>query len=146
MTSFIAVAEAQTSSIKTKAPVICLLNEGQLQRVKACKALLGEVDREPLEKTVEKIQKAANPEENLQIMEAVSATYAEVVKEKEVEGLKKREWLHSMIQLNMAYLQLGGIQDKSGGNEPLNGLIRRRLLKHLPQELFNHPEIFYTLE
>jgi hypothetical protein len=122
------------------------LNGAQIERLKDCKNILGEVDNEPLYQKIEKLDTASNPEENLQILEAVAKTYAEIIQEREVEGLKKREWLHSMIQLNMAYLQLGGMRDKSGDHEPLNGLIRRKLKRYLPKELQNNTEIFYTLE
>ena len=76
----------------------------------------------------------------------MAKTYADIVREINVEGQKKKEWLYSMVCLNMAYLQFGGSQGKSGSTTELNRLIRQKLKKYLPPELLKQPGFAYSLE
>ncbi len=122
------------------------LTPQQIERVQVCKRLLLEVDSKPLPKTIVELEHTPYPEENLQIMEAVAMTYADIVKEQTVDDDKNKKWLYGMIMLNMAYLQLGGDQYAVGGNAPLNRLICRKLREHLPPDLLNHPGLFHPLE
>lgn len=122
------------------------LTPQQIERVQACKRLLREVDFKSLPMTIAELEHTPYPEENLQVMEAVAMTYADIVKEHSVDDDENKKWLHGMIMLNMAYLQLGGDQYAVGGNAPLNRLIGRKLREHLPPDLLNHPGLFHPLE
>ncbi len=122
------------------------LTQGEIDRLKVCKRLLSEVDTKSFEETLTEIERTPYPRENLQLLEAVAKTYAEIVDEQNVVGQKKKEWLHSMITLNMAYLQLGGLQLKQGDDSALNKMIRRKLKEHLPVEIKDHQGVFDSLE
>ena len=76
----------------------------------------------------------------------MAKTYADIVREVNVEGKKKKEWLYSMVCLNMAYLQFGGSQGKSGSTTELNRLIRRKLKGYLPPNALKRDGFFYSLE
>ena len=121
------------------------LTSAQTERVKTAKLLLGVVDKKSLEQTIKELQGTSYPEGNLQILEAVAKSYVDIIREQNVEGKGKKEWLYSMIQLNMAYFQLGG-DPNNREDTSLNLLIRRKLQKYLPAELFTNPKLFHSLE
>jgi hypothetical protein len=118
----------------------------ELQRLVAVKQLLYSVDTKSLQQTIDELQKTRHPVINLQIKEAVAKTYADIVKEEDVSGQKKKEWLYSMVCLNMAYLQFGGAVGDKGGTTSLNRLIRRKLKAYLPLNVLNRPGFLYSLE
>lgn len=118
------------------------LTSSQIERVKASKELIEDVDKKSLRQTVDELENMAYTEENLQIMEAMTKTYVNIVKWQDVRDLSKKEWLYGTIALNMAYLQMGGSTNAVGGNTPLNRLIRRTLQEHLSPELLQHPDLF----
>ncbi len=115
----------------------------QMERVRACKRLIDGADGKPLEQTVRDLERTPYIEENLLILEAVAKTYSEIALKYEVAGKGRKEWLHSMVMLNMAYLQLGG--GEQDGTSALNMLIGRKLVEYLPPDLFRNPEIFQSL-
>lgn len=118
----------------------------ELQRLAAAKQLLYGVDTKSLRQTIDELQKTRHPAINLQIKEAVARTYADIVKEENVSGQKRKEWLYSMVCLNMAYLQFGGSVGDTGGTTALNRLIRRKLKAYLPLNAYNRPGFLYSLE
>ena len=118
----------------------------EVQRVRALKELLGGVDSKTLQQTVDELEKADYPRVNLDMKEAITKTYADIVRDKNVIDQEERVWLYSMVTLNMAYLQLGGTQDKAGSTGPLNQLIRRKLREYLPPEIFNRPGFSFVVE
>jgi hypothetical protein len=121
------------------------LTENQLSRVKECKRLLGSVDKKSFDETVAKLEGSDSVDGNLLIMEAVAKTYADIVRSKDLQDQKKKEWLYSMVLLNMAYFQLsGGVDDKN--ENVLNLLIRQKLKGYLPKELFSDPKLFHSIE
>ncbi len=115
------------------------LSEQDIEQLKEAKALLNDVDRKSLAQTIIEMEKTKYPQVNVQMRQAMARAYADIVKEHKIEGQKKREWLYSMINLNMAYLQFGGSQDPAGQSKSLNKLILRKLKEHLPSEMLNHP-------
>lgn len=139
-------------SLKIIGAVLCLslagpayadsLTSGQIERVKASKELIQDVDKKSLRQTVDELESMDYTEENLQIMEAMARTYAEIVRNQDVRDPAKKEWLYGTIALNMAYLQMGGSTNAVGGNAPLNRLIRRTLQENLSEELQHHPVLF----
>jgi hypothetical protein len=117
-----------------------------IQRIKAFKALLSDVDRESLQETIHELEKTRHPRSNLIMKEAMAKTYADIVREVNVEGQKKKEWLYSMVCLNMAYLQFGGGQGSSGDTSALNRLIRQKLKEYLPYNALKKTGFFYSLD
>ena len=117
-----------------------------IERVKALKAILYDVDTKSLPETIEELQKTRHPQINLQMREAMAKTYADIVRDVNVEGQKKKEWLYSMVCLNMAYLQFGGSQGTPGSTSSLNRLIRRKLKGYLPPNALKQAGFFYSLE
>lgn len=118
----------------------------EIERVKVFKGLLDDVDKKSLRQTIEALEKTGNPPLYLQMREAMAKTYADIVREQNVEGQKKKEWLYSMVTLNMAYLQFAGTQDAAGHATSLNRLIRRKLKAYLPPDVFHQPGFHYSLE
>jgi hypothetical protein len=122
------------------------LTEGEIQRLKAVKVLLYGVDKKSLQATIEEVEKARDPQISLQMKEAMARAYTDIVKEINVQGQQKKEWLYSMVCLNMAYLQFGGSQGKYGSTTELNRLIRRKLTEYLPPNALKQPGFVYSLE
>ena len=119
------------------------LTPSQVERVKAAKTLLNGVDGLPLAKTISELENNPSPEGNLQILEAVAQTYGELVSEQGVDGLAKKQWLYSMVQLNMAYFQFSGGQTQKKASTT-NQLIQRKLKRHLPPEIYSNSAIFHS--
>lgn len=122
------------------------LTAQEIERVKAVKALLYGIDTKSLQETIHELEKTRHPQINLEMREAMAKTYADIVKEVNVEGQKKKEWLYSMVCLNMAYLQFGGSKGAAGSTSSLNRLIRQKLIKYLPGHALEKPGYFYSLE
>ena len=118
----------------------------EIQRVKAVKSILDGVDKKSLQETIQDLEKTRHPQASLEVREAMANAYADIVKEINVDGQKKKEWLYSMVCLNMAYLQFGGSQGKYGSTTELNRLIRQKLEKYLPPNALKQPGFFYSLE
>ena len=118
----------------------------EIERVRVVKETLHEVDREPLQKTVRELETTRHPQINIAMKESMARTYTDIIKEENVEGQKKKEWLYSMICLNMAYLQFGGSKGKYGSTTELNRLIRQKLIEHLPPDILKQPGFLYSLE
>jgi hypothetical protein len=99
-----------------------------------------------LRATIDEVEKAPHPLINLQMKEAMAKAYTDIVKEINVEGQKKKEWLYSMVCLNMAYLQFGGSPGKYGSTTELNRLIRQKIIQYLPVNALKQPGFVYSLE
>jgi hypothetical protein len=117
-----------------------------IERVKAVKALLYGVDTKSLRETIDELEKTRHPRINLQIREAMAKAYTDIVREINVNGQKKKEWLYSMVCLNMAYLQFGGGHGTHGSAGSLNRFIRQKLRKYLPPDALKQPGFLYSLE
>lgn len=117
-----------------------------IQRVKAAKELLDDVDTDSLQETIRKLEKSRHPLINLDMLEAMAKAYTDIVKETDVEGAKKKEWLYSMVCLNMAYLQFGGSKGKYGSTTELNRLIRQKLIKYLSPEVLKQPGFLHSIQ
>jgi hypothetical protein len=132
---FVPLAYARTISLSTQ----------DIERVKAVKVLLGGVDKKTVPETIHDLEKARRPMIDLELMEAMARAYTDIVSQIDVQGQKKKEWLYSMVCLNMAYLQFGGSQGKSGTTTELNRLIRQKLIKYLPPNALKQPGFVYSL-
>ncbi len=111
----------------------------EIERVKVFKQLVQEVDRKPLHQTIEDLEKTAHPKTSLWVKEAMAQTYMDIVREQNVQGQGKKEWLYSMINLNMAYLQFVGTKQRMKTGNSLNVLICHKLKEHLPPDIDSQP-------
>ena len=114
----------------------------EIERVKVVKQMLYEVDKKSLQQTIEELEKTGYPDLYVYVREAMAKTYLDIVREQDVQSQKAKEWLYSMITLNMAYLQLGGTHNA----EVLNRQICQKLKAYLPADILNRPGINYSME
>ncbi len=132
--------------VEHKSPVSRHLTAQEIERVKAVKQLLYGIDTQSLQQTIDALEKTRYPQINLIIREAMAKTYTEIAREYNVVGQKKKEWLYSMVGLNMAYLQFEGThQGAPGSTTSLNRLIRRKLKEYLPPHVLKQPGFLYSL-
>ena len=110
-----------------------------IQRLKTLKQSLDGVDQKTLQQSIDELERTSYPQLNLSIKEAMAKTYMDLVNQENVKGQAKKQWLYSMIALNMAYLQFAGEKDSAAGAKNLNKLIRHKLKEHLPAYIFNQP-------
>jgi len=120
------------------------LDSRDMERIRALKDLIRDVDRKSLAQTIHEIENADDPRLELQKQEAIAKTYADIVLQEKVVDQRQKEWLHSMITINMAYLQFGGSGDDSGNG--LHRLIRNKLRDYLPPEVLTHPGFLQTID
>jgi len=120
------------------------LTPAQINRVTVAKQLLGGADPRTVGAISAELAKSRHTEGDLQILEAVAKTYKEMITEYPQATQSKKEWLHSMVLLNMAFFQFGG--NSEANDTGLNITIRRKLKKYLSPELLADPNLFYSLE
>jgi hypothetical protein len=118
----------------------------EIERVRIVKELLDGIDTKSLQETINELEKSRYPQLNLAMKEAMAKAYTDIVREIKVDGQKKKEWLYSMVCLNMAYLQFGGSQGVPGSTTELNRLIRQKLKEYLPSHVLNQAGFLYSLE
>lgn len=124
-------------AVSSPAPLKRTLTGAELERLKALKDLARDVDRESLSEAIDDLARADDLEIALLMRESVAKTYDDIVRERNVVDQDQKEWLYSMVKLNMAYLQLSAAYDNSGN--ALNRLIRQKLLYYLPAGIVNDP-------
>ena len=122
------------------------LTQQDIGRLRVVKELLDGVDKESLRTTIQELDKARHPQINLLMKEAMAKAYVDIVQSEGVQGLSKKEWLYSMICLNMAYLQFGGSSGKRGSTTELNRLIRKKLIQYLPPNALKETGFVYSLD
>lgn len=115
-------------------------------RVKAYKHMIRDIDDKSLQHTLDELEKAEYPEVALALKEAMAKAYVDIVREQNVQELKKKQWLYSMVNLNMAYLQFVGLKPTSRNTDPLNKLIRQRLKTYLSPHIINQPGFHCSIE
>jgi hypothetical protein len=126
-------------------PVGAGLSDQHAQRVAQARKILAEVDLRSAQDIIDAFNRTTAPEANLQIYEAVAATYDDLVRRKQVTDPASKKSLYNQIRLNVAYLQFGGDPDAENGKK-LDLWIRQTLFRHLPRELMENPAIFHSLD
>ncbi len=121
------------------------LTPAQTERLETCVRLLGDVDPQDFAARRESLERGAYTEANLVLLEAVARTYSEIIEEQGITQQGKKEWLYSMVTLNMGYLQLGGSKVRQR-DSALNLLIRQKLKSHIPNRLLENENLFYPLD
>ncbi len=118
------------------------LNETDIARLKAAKQLTRDVDQKPLQQSIKELERTPHPLLNLHMKEAMARTYADIVRDQNIDGQKRKDWLYSMVTLNMAYLQFGG----SSNTDPLNKMICRKLKEYLPKDILKDPDFLQSVD
>jgi len=128
------------------APTSALANEDTfLARIHSAKMLVTDHDPRSVEDILRELQKTSSAEGNLQIYEAVAATYRDLVVDKNVIDEADQKNLYDQIRMNVAFIQFGGDPNYSGGKK-INRWIRQTLMKYLPRDLINDETIFHSAE
>ncbi len=122
------------------------LTPAEIERVKGSVQIVQEVDRKPLHQIIEDLEKTGHPRTFLHMREAMAKTYADIVREQDVQGQGKREWLYSMISLNMAYLQFVGTKGKRKTDTGLDMLICSKLKEYLPSDIDSQPGFHQSVD
>ena len=117
------------------------LTPAQIERVRSSQALLPVSACRPHQETVKDFNRSKCPAIHVLMLEAMSRTYSELVREYDLEDPGAQLRLYSKVQLNMAYLQLTGPDAKDEGSA-LNRLIRRKLMQYLPRDILTHPAFY----
>jgi len=122
------------------------LSEKDRARLETVKETLGDVETKSLAQLMSEVERSAYPQISLAMKEAMAHTYADIVLEQKVTTKAKKEWLYSMVALNMAYFQFGGAKDSASGATNINKLIRYKLKMYLPPHIFNQPGFHVSVE
>lgn len=122
------------------------LSSQQMNRINSSVKRLGQVEPRSVKSVIHEFQQYDNVEGNIQIFETVVSVYRKLAQKYELDSLKAKQRLLEKVRLNMAYLQMGGLQVQGGGDNSLNNYIQRELRKHLPERLTNNEQLFYTLQ
>lgn len=122
------------------------LNVTQVERLKAVHLLLADVDSKSFSQMKAELERSQDSSMQLDIKEAMARAYADIVREQQVKGKGKKQWLYSMVALNMAYFQFGGSKDSAAGATNLNKLIRQKLKTYLPAGIFKRPGFHTSVE
>lgn len=120
------------------------LNQEDIEELTKIKGMVKDVDHKPLAQWIKEVEKTQYPRLNIVIKEAMAKAYVDIVKEQAVVDIKKKEWLYSMVALNMAYLQFGG--GDSNHAPDLDRLIRRKLKGYLPAGIVSEQGFHYSLD
>ena len=126
-------------------PAAARISPRQMDRLKAYKSAIRDVDGMTLEEDVRRLEISDQPEHALRMLEAIAAVYREIVAEESVSGQARKEWLHSMVALNMAYMQLSG-NPNVRGDSGLNILILKKLRENLPPDTLQYLQSQKSLE
>jgi len=121
------------------------LTPSQVERLETCVRLLSDVDPQDFAARREGLERGTYTEANLVLLEAVARTYSEIIEEQGITEQERKEWLYSMVTLNMGYLQLGGSKVRQR-DSALNLFIRQKLKSHIPARLLENQDLFYPLD
>lgn len=117
------------------------LSAEQVERVKAFKVQIAEVDKKTLAKTIAELERTVDPQMNLEIQETVAKVYFDIVADQSIKDPATKEWLYSTVSMNMANIQFGG---RVGGS--VNRMITGRLQKALPKGIMDNPNFHVSVE
>ena len=120
------------------------LTTQEIERVKALKVTLRDVDSKTLDQTISDLEKTGYPRLNLEIRETMAKAFVDIVNEQHVSGVKKKQWLYSMVTLNMAYLQMVGLHVKDDEKKEINKLIRYKLKTYLPKGIEEKKGFYFS--
>lgn len=118
----------------------------EIQRLTKAKTLLMDTENRSVQDILKEFEAMGSPQQQLIIYEAVAAAFRDVQEKYGEDSRQSREQLLAKIRLNMAYFQLGGAVGEQAGMGELNKLIRRKLKQYLPENIWDNPDLFHSLE
>jgi len=114
-----------------------------LARIHDAKMLVKDLDLRSVEDISRELRTTSSPEGNLQIYEAIAATFRDLVVSGDVTDEAGKKNLYNQIRMNVAFIQFGGnLNDRSG--KKIDRWIRQTLVKYLPKDLMKDEDIFYS--
>ena len=116
-----------------------------LARIHNAKALVADHDLRSVADISRQLHATSSAEGNLQIYEAVAATYRDLVASGDVTDEAGKKNLYDQIRMNVAFIQFGG-DPNYGGGAKINRWIRQTLVNYLPQNLMNNEDMFYSAD
>lgn len=116
-----------------------------LKRIHEVKEIVKDLEPRSAGDILKDLRETSSPEGNLQIFEAVAATYKDLVVHKNIVDKKDKRDLYDQIRLNVAFIQFGG-NPNSGDGKKLDRWIRQTLIKYLPQDLMNDEDMFFSID
>jgi len=121
------------------------LTPQQVEQVRMFKQALAQVDHESLEATVEEFNKSACPAIRVLMLDAMTRTYADLIRDYDLIDQDARVRLYDKIKMNMAYMQFTGGRGRCKGSG-LNCLIQDKLKTYLPSWLLDHPQFYVSID
>lgn len=122
------------------------LSSQEIEKVKEIRQILFDIDHRASHHIIEELERTPYPSTSLNMKEAMAKTFAQLVQEQDVQGQDKKQWLYSMITLNMAYLQFVGTKHYKNTDTALNMLIRRKLREFLPADIDSQPGFIQSVD
>jgi len=116
-----------------------------LARIHDAKMLVADLDPRSVEDISIELHSTSSPEGNLQIYEAVAATYRDLVVNGDVTDEVGKKNLYDQIRMNVAFIQFGGNPNDRSGKK-IDRWIRQTLIKYLPRDLMKDEDMFYSAD
>ena len=121
------------------------LTQSERKRLTEAKALLMDVESRSVDDLMNKFAETGLAREQLQIYEAIAATFRDIIDQYGKKSLRSRKKVIEKIRMNMAYFQLGGSRAEQKGGSELDRLIQRKLKQYLPEEIWDNTKLFHSL-
>ena len=118
----------------------------EIRRLTEAKSLLMDAEKRSVEDLIKEFNDTGLPREQLDIYEATAATFRDIINDYSKNDAQSRERLLDKIRMNMAYFQFGGTRAEQEGGSELNRLIQRKLIQYLPENIWDNPKLFHSLE
>ncbi len=122
------------------------LSPRQIQRFQRVRAILQPVDGREQAEALAALTAMRPLEGHLRIQEIIAGTYSDLTSEFEIRTASGRRQLYGRIQMNMAFLQMGGLRLNQLPPPGLDRDIAVRLKERISPELAADVRLFYTLE
>ncbi|MBZ0166464.1 MAG: hypothetical protein K8I00_06625 [Candidatus Omnitrophica bacterium] len=122
------------------------LSELQRKRFQQVRAILEPLDKKDFSEALSELTDVTPVEGHLLLQEVIARTFQELAKEYKLDTAPGRQNLYGRIQMNMAFLQMGGLRLNQLPPRGLDRDIVIRLKKNLPEGIAADTRLFYTLE
>jgi len=116
-----------------------------LARIHHAKMLVADIDPRSVEDISRELHSTSSPQGNLQIFEAVAATYRDLVVNGDIADEAGKKNLYDQIRMNVAFIQFGGNPNTRSGKK-IDRWIRQTLMKYLPRKLLKDKDMFYSAD
>lgn len=122
------------------------LRADQMQRLRHMMRILQDVDKNSEDQIIVDITYTQPIEGQLQLREIIAETFQDLTTKFELTSLRGKRNLYQRIQMNMAFLQMGGMKLDQLPPTSLDQEIVLYLKKQIPKDLVADERLFYTLE